>query len=288
LDQLADPLQEIIAEQERAAEEQANRNTLQAIQRAFREALEALPREEYDWFEGRGGCDRRRGRPASNGAVAALESDSAGGENGGEEPAQREFFEHAGPLASVRISPMTCIVGVGQSRKFRAVARDRGGRQVEADLEYSWRAVEGMAELTDCSREIVALTAPAEPQLVRLAVVVRQGERSAEAEACITVTDSLLPEPPQSPAQRGLPEYTYEKRPGELWRSRYDSAQNLVVVNNGHRDFVFAARNKATKLRYLCRLFAKELVLHNFPGYGPDQLLERMIELSLYTESHLR
>ena len=37
----------------------------------------------------------------------------------------------------------------------------------------------------------------------------------------------------------------------------------------------------------LC-LYAKELVLSNFAGYDPDQMLERMIELSLYTEEHLR
>jgi hypothetical protein len=42
------------------------------------------------------------------------------------------------------------------------------------------------------------------------------------------------------------------------------------------------------KIRYICRLFAKEMVLKNFPGYSPDLLLERMIELSLYTEENLR
>jgi hypothetical protein len=59
-------------------------------------------------------------------------------------------------------------------------------------------------------------------------------------------------------------------------------------VNSGHRDFVFAARNKALKLRYICRLYAKELVLRNFVGIAPDQLLERLIELSLYTEENLK
>jgi len=60
-----------------------------------------------------------------------------------------------------------------------------------------------------------------------------------------------------------------------------------IVVNNGHRDFVFASRSKALKLRYLVRLYAKELVLRNFVGLPADQLLERMVELSLRTEEHL-
>ena len=51
---------------------------------------------------------------------------------------------------------------------------------------------------------------------------------------------------------------------------------------------MFASRTKALKLRYIIRLFAKEVVLANFPGQSPDQLLERLIELSLYTESKLR
>ena len=60
------------------------------------------------------------------------------------------------------------------------------------------------------------------------------------------------------------------------------------MINNGHRDFVFASRNRALKLRYIARLFAKELVCKNFPGYSPGELLERMIELLLYTEENLK
>jgi hypothetical protein len=41
-------------------------------------------------------------------------------------------------------------------------------------------------------------------------------------------------------------------------------------------------------LRYLVRLYAKELVLRNFTGIAAEQLLERMIELSLYTEDKLK
>ena len=99
---------------------------------------------------------------------------------------------------------------------------------------------------------------------------------------------ALLEERKDSPQQKGLPGYTFQKAAGQLWRSRYDKDQNVVVINNGHRDFVYASRSKALKLRYICRLFSKELVFHNFPGYSPEQLLERMIELSLYTEENLR
>lgn len=50
---------------------------------------------------------------------------------------------------------------------------------------------------------------------------------------------------------------------------------------------MFAARQQALKLRYLVRLYVKELVLRNFTGQSAEQMLERMIELSLYTEDNL-
>jgi hypothetical protein len=34
--------------------------------------------------------------------------------------------------------------------------------------------------------------------------------------------------------------------------------------------------------------FSKELVLANFPGFDSRELLERVIELSLYAEEHLK
>ena len=85
-----------------------------------------------------------------------------------------------------------------------------------------------------------------------------------------------------------MPGYTFRKAAGDLWRSSYDPQRNLILINNGHKDFVYASRNKARKLRYICRLFVKELVLANFPGVPAHELMERMIELGLYTEEHLR
>ena len=61
----------------------------------------------------------------------------------------------------------------------------------------------------------------------------------------------------------------------------------MIVVNNGHRDFVYASRSRSLKLRYLVRLYAKELIMRNFAGLPAEQLLERMVELSLRTEEHL-
>lgn len=114
-------------------------------------------------------------------------------------------------------------------------------------------------------------------------------DRIRDAKVRVTVIDQL--ETPMNPAavnSRGLPGYTFERAAGELWRCRFEAERNIIVVNSGHRDFVFATRNRALQLRYLVRLYVKELVLKNFAGLAADQLLERMIELSLYAEEKLK
>jgi len=286
---LEEELTGLIEEQRRAESERASRNLLRALHKAFREALMALPAEEYDWFDvhqnAAGG-----GRAASGTPGLSVRAAEEGGEpDAGDEPRQRAFFEFAGPLHSVRIAPASCVLPVGTSRTFRAVARDRSNRAIDSGVRFRWQLVEGDGALTNDDGEIATFTAAGEPALVRLGLTATQGDTVCEAEALVTVTDSLLPDAREPSASRqGLPGYTFERAPGKLWRSRYDAEQNVIVVNNGHRDFVYASRSKALKLRYVARLYAKELVLHNFPGETPERLLERLIELSLYTEENLR
>ncbi len=283
-------LLELIAEHRRAEEERMSRDTLRSIQRAFREALLTLPSEEYEWFDvsvrqrgGAGDGAARTGEAPTEGIPVGIESDEQA------TPRQKQFFEFAGPLHSVRIVPATCTLAVNTSRTLHALARDSNRRTLESGVEFSWRNLDGSGQIENATSEIVTYTAPAEPCLVRLGVSARQGDTLCEAEALITVTDSFLPEEKSRSAERqGLPGYTLEHAPGKLWRSRFDAEQNVIVVNSGHRDYIYAARAKALKLRYLVRLYAKEMVQKNFPGLPSGELLDRLIELSLYTEENLR
>ncbi len=288
-------LTRIVEDQQRAEEERASRDVLRSVQGALKEALLALPAEEYDWFDLHRGEGKRRPRTAAqseNGdapgaddeavAIEAAESMEAA-------EAQRQFFEFAGPLFSLMISPTSSVIEVGGARALRAIARDRARRPVENDLAYAWTMLEGEGTLDSASGEMATFRAAAEPGLARIEVTVSQGDVVCKAEAQVTVAASLLPKSSGADSTyQGLPGYTFHKAAGELWRSRFDAERNLVVINNGHRDFVYAARSKMLKLRYICRLFAKELVLKNFIGIPPDQLLERLLELTLYTEENLR
>jgi AcrR family transcriptional regulator len=284
-------LLEIIQAQRRAEEEQASREQLRAIQRAFREALLALPAEEYDWFDIRARAFRRVS-DSSEGAdrrppLNAIEEPFSGATEPGEDK-RRQFFEFAGPLFSVAVSPVSSIVRIGATKELRALPRDRSRRRVEEDLEFHWQLVEGPGTLTGVHNQAVTFLTPEEPGLARVQVTVRQRDAICVGEGLITVTHELLPQlTPATVSSQGLPGYTFERAPGESWRSKFDPKRNVIVVNNGHRDFVFASRSKSLKLRYLVRLYAKELVMRNFSGLPADQLLERMVELSLRTEEHL-
>jgi len=288
-------LTKIVEDQQRAEEERASRDVLRSVQGALKEALLALPAEEYDWFDLHRGEGKRRPRTGAQSESAAPAEDDApsiaagSAEEPGAAESQRQFFEFAGPLFSVMISPTSSVIEVGGTRALRAVARDRVRRPVEQDLAYAWALLEGDGTLEEAGGEIATFRAGDEPGLARVEVTVTQGEVVCRAEAQVTVAASLLPKPSAGDSTyQGLPGYTFHKAAGELWRSRFDAERNLVVINNGHRDFVYAARSRMLKLRYICRLFAKELVLKNFLGIPPDQLLERLLELTLYTEENLR
>ena len=114
LEPLEAHLKRLIEEQQRAEEEQASQQSMRAIQRAFHEALLALPPEEYDWFDiqGRarreGGPDKPNGNgtPEDEGATGFREfEDAVAGyaEPSAAQPRQLQFFDHAGPLFSVVI-----------------------------------------------------------------------------------------------------------------------------------------------------------------------------------------
>jgi hypothetical protein len=203
---------------------------------------------------------------------------------------ERVFYEHAGPLFKAIISPSSCIVQVNRERKFRCIPRDRNKRVVERDIAIRWCVREGEGTLKPEEGEFVTFTAPAEPGLTILQATVTQASTVCTAEAIVTVTETLMKREGQNGkiSERGIPGYTFIRATGELWRSKYDEKRNLIIINNGHNDYIYASQKKVRKLRYICRLFAKELVLQNFMGFDTEDLLERMIELMLYTEEHLR
>src|SRR6185503_17868683 len=164
-------LTETLEAQRRAEEEQASRELLQTIQRAFREAFLALPAEEYDWFDIHSRAQRLSGVGLRNvGTTEKLIAGVTESENGSGK--QRQFFEFAGPLFTVTISPASSVVRVGEQRSLRALPYDRSRRRVETDLTFAWQLVEGSGILEHRHDQVATFIAPAEPGLVRIKVTV--------------------------------------------------------------------------------------------------------------------
>jgi hypothetical protein len=208
-------VKKLIEDQQRAEEEQANQQSLRAIQRAFHEAMLALPREEYDWFDiqARAHQEGGAGKPNENSTLAAPDLNAMPGvvePVTGDAP-QLQFFDYAGPLYAVVISPAASTMPLNEARKFRALPRDRSRRRVQDGLRFNWEILEGDGALQGVSDQEVEYRAPAIPGLTRLRVTVTQREIVCSAEALITVTDSI--ETAMSPTvvtTRGLPGYTFE------------------------------------------------------------------------------
>lgn len=285
---LKERLNVIVSEQSKAEEERMSKNILRSVQKAFLNAMLSLPREEYDWFD----MPEKSTSWASSVEVAKNYSLILEGEHHNErkQAAQKEFFEVAGPLFSARIQPGSAVLPVNTIKTFRAVGLDRSKRQIEQNLSYEWAIIEGKGQLDKKDGEFVIFSSLDEPDLCKLKVAIRQLETVCEAENIITIVGSLLKAPVENNefSKKGLPSYTLESAIGQMWRSRYDEKRNIIIINSGHRDFIYAGKERMRKLRYISRLFAKELVLHNFAGESPEQLLEHLLELSMYTEDNLK
>jgi hypothetical protein len=182
-------------------------------------------------------------------------------------------------------------MAVKTAKTFQLKARDRKRVAIEDGISVKWALKEGLGSITSTSGEIIDFTAYGEPGVEELVAYVTEKDRTILCTAVITITGELFGEHSEGSdlkkGRRGLPGYTYNHCPGELWRSKYDSERGIIIINSGHADFLFASKNNPRKLRYITKLYAKELVLVNFPEADREKLLERMIELQLYAEENL-
>ena len=312
LSRVGPALADIIARERALEEEQASRNILKSVQKALREAFLTLPPEDYSWMGHRRALRSARTQETDDGEGRAPGEEEETRENATDEPTgaggaaedirpeapgagtsspeAREFFDFPGPLFSAVIAPSSAVVKVTSEKGLRCIPRDKSRRVIDEGVSFHWSIREGGGSLAADTGEIVSFMAPEEPGLTIVEATATQRDTTVSAQAMVTSTEVLMEREASEGAGkgRGLPGYTFLRAPGELWRSRFDPQKNLVVINNGHRDYVFAAQKHSRKLKYICRLFAKELVMANFPGFDSGELLERVVELSLYTEEFLK
>ncbi len=306
-------LLERLRREEEARAERAGRSLVRELQSAFARTLRDLPAGEYEWFgaDGRrpfaGGGEGRPGGPdavpggagefpAGPDVVPAGLGAAPGGREGeagdagaldGEEPEIETPAQPAlitGPLERVVIKPTVVRVAAGRRRRVAAIALDASGLPIERGVEHSWTLSPGAGSLTVEAGGRAIVEAGDRPARATLAVRVREvtaggPPREVSAEADVLVEAEA--------ARRAFPPPVFVHAPGEAWRSRWNGATVKLEVNSGHADYQAARQNPVRRRRYLGRLYAKELVLHNF-GHEPSAaVLDRLLEVLARLDEHL-
>jgi hypothetical protein len=277
---------ESMAQREQAERDKASRDIQRQVHRAFVTALRELKSNEYLFFDipepkpaggkPEGESAQANGDPLKVKDASVQQDDPpAGGES---EPL---LPLTPGPLASVRISPRSAIREPGGECPLSATARDAYGLAIEEAVEYSWRIVEGTGLIKDAVKGACTISS-GQSGAVTIEVEARQNE------TCVTdqVQVRFLEQASDS-TSKGLPSYRLEPEHGVSWRSRYDVKKNEIVINSAHRDFAASKATVAKHRRYIGKLYAKEVVLINFPHQSPGEVMERLIEITLRTEDVL-
>ena len=286
---------EILAEisrRDEAESSRASRDILRQVHRAFVNALRELPSNEYLFFDipdskpmtGKPAVvadDRQTAEPGIEIKTPKLQPAPGSAEV---EPGQILLPLEAGPLAAVRISPRNARREPGADCRLSAVAHDAAGMAILAGVEFDWRVADGPGVVHTIEQAACSVTS-AETGQIFVEVQARQND--------LTATDSVIVKfrkdfgDLDADAGKGLPSYRLEAEHGRSGRSRYDMAKNEIVINSAHRDFIASKITAAKHRRYVGKLYAKEVVLINFPHDPPGEVLERLIELTLRTEDVL-
>jgi hypothetical protein len=272
-----------VADREQAEAERASRQILKQVHKAFATALAELPQEDYLFFDipkTEPSLQDRAGTGASASARGGRDA-SRPGPSGTTASPPVLFPAEAGPLAAVRITPRQPRRPPGASCLFTAAATDAAGVPVQS-VAVVWRIVAGEAGIaTDGPSCRVASS-------VVGVVTVEATARQADVEVSDRVDLKFLVDADANGAGgRGLPGYRLEPEHGRPWRSRYDALANEILINSAHRDFLASRASAAKHRRYIGKLYAKEVVLTNFPHESPAEVMERLIEVTLRTEDAL-
>lgn len=297
-----------LEQREQAESDRASRQILKQVHKAFVSALADLPSADYIFFDIPKAAPALAGRPGVRGEpLPGQPDDTVGAAPSPKAPPLLPL--DPGPLHTVRISPRQPRRRPGGTVALHAAARDALGVAIHEGVRFSWRVVEGDGRLeadgATCqvtadaigvvTVEVVAQEAdgglPATPAAWD---AVAGGGLQAEAIVSDAITDRVgvkfLDDDPadgDEPGGRGLPSYRLEPEHGQPWRSRYDAKANEIIINSSHRDFLASKASVAKHRRYIGKLYAKEVVLSNFPHESAAQVLERLVEVTLRTEDAL-
>ena len=167
---------------------------------------------------------------------------------------------------------------------LKARAFDADSFPLLRGVEFTWRLVDGQADLTADGDRCQVVSQ--QQDVVTIEVEAKQEGHLCTEEARIRFMNGNGTATP-TPRRKGLPSYRLAPQADKQQRSYYDRYVNEIIINSAHQDFVDSNTSPARHRRYIGKLYAKEVVLLNFPDAPPAVVAERLIELMVRTEENL-
>lgn len=242
-------------------DERISAEVLEKLKRAFAEAMDELA-EDYSWFE-RAGSGIRGPGPRPPGPTTK----------------RKPIALSAGPLHELRVSPKVAVIGPEETRILSARCFDPSGALIPSGVSFLWWTRSTLIDLKPSAQVATVRSFQKEGEaLVRVTARLKGVEKVAESRIVVTNARNQFGFPPPDPV-RG---------PMESWRSKYSPDRGVLEINIDHRDYVRAkTQGGKSYIRYLSKLYAKELVLLNMGGASAGQVLESMVELTSILEAKL-
>ncbi len=265
---------------DQAESDKASRQILRQLRRAFVAALRVLPAHDYIFFDiPEDGSSNGHTSSCEKGLKVAGHEDRPSVAE--DLPIALDF--EAGPLAVVTITPSHPRRRPGDECPLSAKAFDENGIPIANGVEFNWRLTEGKGALVAVEGSRCRVTSAA-VGVVPIVVVAAQQQLRAESAVDVKFVENTGQD---DNSTQGLPSYSLEAEHGRPSRSRYDSEKNEIVINSVHRDFLASRSSAAKHRRYVGKLYAKEVVLLNFPHESGAEAMERLIEMLVHTEDVL-
>ena len=274
MQQLEDTLETILKSLEQTEAEKASEQISRDVKKAFTAALSELPTAEYLWFDIESPDEKKAGEIPGTGEDGGMDAPKK------DKPSAMPSFLDMlpGDPAMVKITPRMFSVLPSEHKTINARVYDEKNIEVKDDVAVQWSIKEGSGTVAQHLVESQAIYyAPQEPgtAVVEATIIKGQWQGSAEeSENGVSVG-------------KGLPNYRLLADVSGAWRSRYLPQKNIIEINSAHRDFSASKGSFAMHRRYIGKLYAKEIVLLNFPGTSQNETLERLVEVLVRIEKLL-
>ena len=278
VNQIEHDVQKAIERRDAAESAKANRQILRQVKRAFMTALQELPEDQYLFFDVPYSNRRLSGGTGKTEKTAKQQKTV----RKKKETATVAVAAKPGQLDTVLVTPRHARRQPKGDCVMMAKAYDGRDDPLTGKVSYNWTIIEGDGRLKNIDGAKCTLTSRKSGRVV-VQVEASKGIRSATDKVAV----KFLEHEEDYGSARGLPSYRLQAERGQSWRSRYDVKKNEITINSTHRDFVASQSTLAKHRRYIGKLYAKEVVLLNFPHESSSQAMERLIEVIVRTEDAL-